>query len=315
LDGPLTKRLAWQRRQLTSLAKENCDVLFVPGGSYSGDFSPFITMAQNQLVFEPKERQRYGLSKIGLRLKLLVETQSATFRRAAGIIFLTETTRRMVEPRLDIAGKPSAVIPHGINPSFRRAVRKQEAASAYSVARPFKFLYVSIIDVYKHQWQVVEAVAQLRRQGMPVELDLVGPYYPPALRRLRKAITEFDPREEFIHYRGPAGQDELLKYYQDADAFVFASSCESFGLVLADAMAAGLPIACSDRSVLPEVLGDAGIYFNPEQARDIARALESLFSDAELRGRYARLASERSELYTWERCAEETFRFIASVIK
>ncbi|MDQ3172593.1 MAG: glycosyltransferase family 4 protein [Acidobacteriota bacterium] len=314
LDGPLLRRLAWQRTKLTVLAKESCDVLFVPGGSYTGSFRPFITMAQNQLLFESHERQRYRFSRVNLRLKILKKTQHSTFRRAAGVIFLTNTTRQIVERRLGPSGK-HVVIPHGINPSFCRAPRNQQFASSYSATRPFRFLYVSIVDLYKHQWHVVEAVAELRARGIAVELELVGPSYPPALRRLRKAIGKFDPQGQFIHYRGPAANGDLVKQYQEADAFIFASSCESFSLVLVDAMAAGLPIACSNRSVLPEVLAGAGIYFDPEQPHEIARALESLIGDSSLREHYSRLSYERSQLYSWDRCAQQTFSFITAVAR
>lgn len=315
LNGRLLKRLMWKRTKLTALAKESCDVLFVPGGSYTGSFKPFVTMAQNQLLFEPIERQRYGLSRVSLRLKLLEKAQMTTFRRAAGIIFLTNTTRAMVERRLGLVKKQVAVIPHGINPTFRRSHRERDFAASYSPARPFKFLYVSIVDLYKHQWHVVEAVAELRRKGIAVELELVGPSYPPALRRLKKTIREFDPQKQFIHYRGPASNGDLVKQYHEADGFIFASSCESFGLVLVDAMAAGLPIACSNRSVLPEVLADAGTYFDPEQPHDVARSLQSLIGDSSLREHYSRVGYERSQLYSWDRCAQQTFSFIAAIAR
>ena len=109
--------------------------------------------------------------------------------------------------------------------------------------------------------------------------------------------------------------NELYKVYHQADAFVFASSCETFGQILLEAMASGLPIACSNRSAMPEVLGNAGIYFDPESPDQIADALTMLLKDHDLRAMLAQEAYDRAREYSWERCAKETFSFLAEVIK
>jgi glycosyltransferase involved in cell wall biosynthesis len=92
---------------------------------------------------------------------------------------------------------------------------------------------------------------------------------------------------------------------------VFASSCETFGQILVEAMSAGLPIACSNRSVMPELLGDAGVYFDPEQPAEIASAIRTLFDSPELRSRLARESFKKAKNYSWARCADETFSFIS----
>ena len=82
---------------------------------------------------------------------------------------------------------------------------------------------------------------------------------------------------------------------------------------LMEAMASGLPIACSDRGPMSEVLGDAGIYFNPENPTDIARALRQLVNSPELRAHCAAKAGEKAETYTWESCAQRTMAFLADI--
>lgn len=314
LDGGLRQRLSWQRTELPRLAEEHCDLLFVPGGTYLGRFRPFVTMSQNLLPFDTRELRRYGFSKVTARLVALRYAQLRTFRRAAGTIYLTGYARSVVVRSAPFAGQRSAVIPHGIDPRFRRSPRPQQPVAAHSFDAPMRLLYVSIVDVYKHQWYVSEAVAGLRREGLPVSLDLVGPAYPPALRRLESVLNRVDPRREFITYRGSQSFGELHQLYHSADVFVFASSCETFGQILLEAMAAGLPIASSDRSALPEVLGDSGVYFDPEQPDDIARALRTLVGDPSLRAQLAERAYERARQYSWERCARSTFAFIRSCL-
>jgi glycosyltransferase involved in cell wall biosynthesis len=83
--------------------------------------------------------------------------------------------------------------------------------------------------------------------------------------------------------------------------------------ILIESMAAGLPIACSERGPMPEVLGDAGIYFDPEQPASIADAVRRLALDPGLRAEKAAAASKAASQFSWSRCADETFDFLASV--
>ena len=129
------------------------------------------------------------------------------------------------------AGK-TCIIPHGIDERFACPPRRQLPISAFSNAHPLRILYVSIIDVYKHQWHVAEAVAQLRARGLPVTLELVGPAYPPAMQRLRQTMSRVDPAGEFVSYAGTLPHDALPQRYAGADIFLFASSCETFGQIL-----------------------------------------------------------------------------------
>jgi glycosyltransferase involved in cell wall biosynthesis len=105
----------------------------------------------------------------------------------------------------------------------------------------------------------------------------------------------------------------LHSEYQDADAFIFASSCENLPNILIEAMSAGLPIACSKSGPMPEILGNAGVYFDPVQTHDIAEAMRTLVNSADLRSQLAAQAKELSRAYSWQRCAKDTCEFIATV--
>jgi glycosyltransferase involved in cell wall biosynthesis len=311
LDRALPLRVAWQRRALPRLARD-CAVLFAPGGTAPYAHPRLLAMSQNMLPFERGERARYGLSRTRMRLALLERTQASAFRRAAGTIFLTHYAEREVRRR--VAGiARSRVVSHGIDARFRIAPRPARTLSECSPERPLRLLYVSIVDVYKHQWHVAEAVCALRRAGLPVRIRFVGPAYPAALVRLRRALAQLDPRGEATEYAGPTAYAALPDEYRDAEIAVFASSCENQPNILLEGMAAGLPTACSERGPMPEVLGDAGVYFDPERPRSIAAALEHLAQDAELRARLASAASERTTELTWEACAERTFAFAAEL--
>jgi glycosyltransferase involved in cell wall biosynthesis len=316
LDSSLPFRTFWQTFKLSRQARmAGCCVLFVPGGSYAGDFQPMVTFSQNLLPFEKREMWRYGWSRIIFKMMLLRWTQAYSFRHAAGLIFLTHYAKDVVMRLIKTAPGKTAIIPHGVDARFFGPPRQQMPISRYSVDRPFRILYVSIIDMYKHQWHVAEAVAQLRKSGFPVVLELTGPAYPPALKRLRQTLGAIDPNGDFVRYTGVVPHTELHSRYAQADLGLFASSCETFGQILVEMMSAGLPIACSNRSAMPELLGDAGVYFDPERPIDIAHALRTLINSPDLRAKLAKASYERVHAYSWQRCADETFGFLAQCVK
>jgi glycosyltransferase involved in cell wall biosynthesis len=312
LDGGLAKRLLWQRFRLPALARQQCDVLFVPGGNASpGGFHPMVTMSRNMLPFEWRELRRYGLSFMTARLLLLRFGQARTFARADGLIFLTGYARDAVS-RVAKLPPRVCVIPHGVEERFRLAPREPRPLSDCSPERPLRALYVSIVDVYKHQWHVARAVHTLRAAGLPIAIDFVGPAYPAALIRFQAALRTLDPEGRGLRYVGAVPFAKLHELHAAADLFVFASSCENMPNVLLEGMAAGLPIACSSRGPMPEVLGEAGVLFDPERPDEIAAALRLLAEDPALRRRLAQAAGERARQFSWERCARETLAFIAA---
>ncbi len=316
LNRGLLSRTWWQRFSLSRAAyASGCSVLFVPGGSYAGNFHPVVTMSRNLLPFEMRELLRYGWSLFTLKLLLLRATQTRSFRKTDGVIFLTKYAREVV---LKVTGQlrsQTCIIPHGLNPRFKIEPKVQRAIGGYDDKRPYRVLYVSIIDEYKHQWHVVEAVAALRKQGLPIVLDLVGPAYPAALKRLNQTIDRVDVERRWVHYHGAIPFNELHLRYAEADLGLFASSCENMPNILLETMASGLPIACSNRGPMPEVLGQAGVFFNPEQPEDIARALRELIESPQTRTELARASYERVQEYSWQRCADETCRFLVGVVQ
>lgn len=314
LEANYFQRALWQRNGLGREARaERCDVLFAPGGSFATDFRPIVTMSQNLLPFEWKELRRYGVSRTAIRLTLLRWIQGRSFRHATGVVFLTRYAHEAVcKVTGPLAGGVS-VIPHGVDRELFYSEPAYRSLSECSLDSPFRIVYVSIVDLYKHQWQVVEAVARLRRQGMPVALELIGPAYPAALRRLRRAMRRQDPNGAFVQYLGEMQHGDLPERYRRADLCVFASSCENMPNILLEAMASAIPIACSERGPMPEVLGDAGVYFDPEDPVSIARALGELIGSPDLRRRNGVAAGSRAWKYSWRRCADDTFRFLRQI--
>ncbi len=314
LDAGLPKRILWQRFYLKKLAySAGCDLLFVPGGSDVSGFRPVVTMHQNLLPFEWREIVRYSLSLTGIRLTLLRLTQSYNFRKADGVIFLTHYAQDTVLKVTGVLQAMTVIIPHGINLRFFMPPKPQQSIKFFSDEHPCRILYISTIEMYKHQWNVAKAVAKLRSIGLPVTLDLIGPASKQALLILRRTLSVLDPYKRFIRYNGTIDYSKLHEIYTSADISIFASSCETFGQILTESMAAGLPIACSNCSAMPELLGDGGVYFDPKKPDEIADALLLLIKSPKLREQKAQIAFERAQQYSWQRCANDTLDFLTKV--
>ena len=111
---------------------------------------------------------------------------------------------------------------------------------------------------------------------------------------------------EKILFLGSRDQGELYKYYTAADALLFPSLYEGFGLPPLEAMSYGLPVVASDRSSLPEVLGEAALYANPEDAEDLARSVDRLLEDHSLRAKLKEAGLQRAAQFSWEEAAKKT---------
>jgi glycosyltransferase involved in cell wall biosynthesis len=272
-----------------------------------------VTMSRNMLPFEWSELKRFGISTLALKLALLRWNQSISFKQANGTIFLTQYAYDAVTKVTGPLMGKTSIVPHGINARFRLSPRSQRMLSEFTPSDPLRVVYVSTIDVFKHQWSVVEAIGRLHDEGLPIRLDLYGSARASTLPRLAEAMNRVDAQAEFVRYWGEVDYKKIDRCYAAADLCVFASSCENMPNILIESMAAGLPIACSNRGPMPEVLGEAGIYFDPERPASIAEAVREFATDPELRAEKAAAASAASLQFSWARCARETLDFLTEV--
>ena len=178
----------------------------------------------------------------------------------------------------------------------------------------FRILYVSNVDLYKHQWHVVEAVKLIRDKGFDCTLRLLGGGSGLPLKKLNEKVAKCDPDGVFVELLPFVSHEHVVGHLREADVFVFASSCENMPNTLVEAMAAGLPIASSNRGPMPEVLEDAGLYFDPEDSASISACLETLLSDRDLRNRLAHDAENLAKRYSWTVCAQKTHEYLSEIL-
>ena len=162
--------------------------------------------------------------------------------------------------------------------------------------------------------EVAKAVDIVRTAGYKTELNLVGSAYGPSLKKLNNVLRRIDPNGDVVNYHGRIPYNHLPSFYRDADMFVFASSCENMPNILLEAMAAGLPIISSNRGPMSEILGDTGIYCDPEKPESIAHGILSYIEDPVTMKDSGNRAFERAQQFSWQRCADEPFDFIGKFV-
>lgn len=262
-----------------------------------------VTTCHSLLLHDPAElasfpeSERAGFAKYGRR-------QKRWFSRATGIIFPSDYSHRMLASTTPGFGR-SVTIPHGLDKNFSGA-----GTRSYVLCSPITILYVSPVLPYKHHREVIVAIKLLREtSGLDIRLRLVGGGEARQMKELDDFISE-SGCASYVANVGIVPYGSITGEYETADIFVFASSCESFGITLLEAMGAGLPIACSNRSGLPEMLGEGGVYFDPDDSRSIAGAIERLLESEDMRRELGQKALSLSGNYSWERTAYLTFDFI-----
>jgi len=313
LQQSLIKQIWWQATKLSYEAKSiGCDIMFTTDASTLCRFKPMIVLSQDMLSYEPGAMKSYGYTKQRLRLLAILFIQNYAFRFSDGVIFLTEYASKVIQKSTGLLNRVKC-IPHGVGLNFR-SLQFNHTWPNDSI-EPIRCIYISNSEMYKHQWVVVQALSILRANGHNITLQLIGGGEGRAQKLLDESINKFDPEASFVEVINFITHNKVPEYLSKSNIFIFASSCENMPITLIEGMASGLPIACSDRGPMPEVLQDGGVYFNPEDCKSIVFAIEKIIYNHSLRNYISKRAKKLSNKYSWSRCADQTWEFIVDTYR
>ena len=312
LNKSLLYQLFWQKYLLKKeLLRFNCNFLFITDASTVSTFKPSVVLNQDILAYEPKMIRKYGFSFKSLRLILIMYLQNKAFKNSNGVIFLTKYASSLIQ---EFTGEISNVkiIPHGSDGLFKPQSLPIEAKK---LSNKISCLYVSPTLFYKNHFNLIKAVSILISRGVNIELNCIGKVERKEYKRLSKLIRHLGLNNKTIKFMGEIQKEKLVDYHHQSDIYLFASSCESFGISLLDAMSCGIPIASSSYSSINETLEDGGIYFDPYDVNSIVSSVIKLISDDKLRFSISKKAHEISKKYSWKESAKHTFEFIEDTYK
>ncbi len=294
----------WHLLRLPMLLKRHrCDLVFLPAGNrrlawWYGVPSLGTVHDLSQLHIP----QKYD----PLRMFYVMRLLPRMMRRLTRVIAVSDSTRRDLENYAKVPGERIEVIPNGADlsrffPRDREAA-KTELGARMGLPRDFLLYIARLEHPGKNHVRLLEAFSRL--QGLtqrPYKLVLVGGRWNGA-EVIEAKVKELGLEKQVI-FPGFVPNETLPFLYAAADLLVFPSLFEGFGIPLLEAMASGTPVCASNISSIPEVVGDAGLLFDPMEPAAIAFAIHRLLDDQELRERLIARGLARAPQFTWDQAS------------
>jgi glycosyltransferase involved in cell wall biosynthesis len=301
--GTRTARVLWEHTLLPRLAaRHKLDVLHCMNAicPVIGTAVPRVVTIHDTLAFD---RPRWCRPANALHFRLLLR-RSVT--AAARVIAVSRQTAQDVCRHTAVPLSALRVVYPGIDEIFCPGGDPRRCAQVrarYGLPERY-ILYVGNIEPRKNVPTVLEVQRRLRRDGLPHKLVLVG------RRTWRAARTQRSIQREVVSGGviriGYASRGDLPLLYQMADVFLFPSLFEGFGLPPLEAMACGTPVVCSSRGALAETTAGAAWIVDPTNVPEMAAAVRTLLTEAQVRGRYVASGWRRSRGFTWTTAAAAT---------
>lgn len=254
------------------------------------------------------------------RLLWSIKSQIAR-RQSRRIVTVSENARAQIARVFGMPAGEIDVVSEGADPIFQpngMALDESAAVRArYGLpASGALLLYVGGLSPHKNIDGLLRAVAALPPSASPWHLAIVGDVANDTFLTCSEAL-QAQAREPglagHVTFTGFVPDEQLAALYRASTVLVLPSFSEGFGLPVLEAMACGVPVAVSNRFSLPEIVGDAGVLFDPDSTPDITQALSRVLGDAELRAAMRARGLERADAYSWRRGAERMARLLERV--
>jgi len=270
-------------------------------------FSPFVVTIHDLVLRRFPTRRASKLSPMGYWLKNLAYriVISSAVSRSKKIITVSNYTKGDILKYFKVGPDKIKVVYQG-----RPDENVKSVAVKGNIAKPY-LLYVGNAYPHKNLERLVFAFKRLvDDHQMSLRLVLVG-----EVDHFYKRLKNTCPRAllDKIIFTDFLPDDDLNNLYQNASVYVFPSLYEGFGLPPLEAMSHGLPVVSSKAACLPEILGQAAIYFNPEDASEMAGQIKKVLTDEETRQKLISLGQQKIKEYNWTETALQTLELYRAV--
>lgn len=248
------------------------------------------------------------------RVKYLEREIPKTLARAAHVITDSDYVRREIIGILGFPEDKVTSVPLGVDERFHPRAFDELAPilTRYGLLHAKYLLFVGTFEPRKNLSGVIHAYSMLpnalRGKYLLVHIGPEGW----RSKSTEKAFNAMK-RSGQAHRIGYVPSEDMPYLYAGAHAFVFPSIYEGFGLPLLEAMASGIPVLASNRSSMPEVVGDAGLLTDPEDMDGLANALSKLLSDNDLRSYLAKKGETRANFFSWKKSVDKTVNIYRKV--
>lgn len=239
-------------------------------------------------------------------------------KNAQGLIAVSESTKKDLIEKFGADSRKVFVVHEGIDQKRFKVKgergKVEKILAKYKIKKPY-ILFVGTLQPRKNLERLIEALAKLGGRGKVEEGDLnlvivgkKGWMYDQILAAPKKFGV--GDKVKFLNY---IPDSNLPIIYSQAEVFVLPSLVEGFGLPVLEAMAAQIPVIVSNKGSLPEVAGEAALYFNPENVDEIAKTLTKVLFNSKLRSQMIEKGRKRLAKFSWERAARKTLKVFERV--
>jgi glycosyltransferase involved in cell wall biosynthesis len=226
---------------------------------------------------------------------------------AARVIVSSGFTRQTLVERYGIRAEKIEVIYTGYGPEYRLIEDLDELAkikARYGLTEPFLYYPAAVWPHKNHKILLAAVRLLIDRHHFDGKLVLTG-VATGSSGELAKEIARFG-LSETVNVLGYLPYQELPYLYNLATMLVFPSLFEGFGIPVVEAMACGCPVICANVTSLPEVIGEAGVMFDPHAVKDVAEKIWSVWRDPAQQRRMREAGLERAKLFNWQETAVKT---------
>lgn len=219
------------------------------------------------------------------------------------VFTLSDFSKNDLKTQFNIEGSKIEIISCAISENFKYLNLKREKV----------ILSVASLQPYKNLTGLIKAFILLKEHNklLDFKLVLVGGYNKKVFAKTN--VFELSKNRNDITFTGYLSDEDLVQYYNKSSLFVFPSFFEGFGIPPLEAMSCGCPCVVSNAASLPEVCGDAAYYVNPYSIEDIARGIEKVLTDENLRHNLIEKGFENVKRFSWENSAKQMIKVFNEV--
>ncbi len=279
------------------------DVLFIPASAL-----PLVHPRQSVVTIHDLAWLFYPEAETWFNRNFLKISSWFAARSASRLIAVSESTKQDIMRVYHLPADKIAVVHHGFEP---RPPSGMQLAGKIAERLPERYVYfLSTLQPRKNVPALVRAFAKLKTElpELPHKLVIAGRQG----WKFQESMEEIEQHRDCVEYLGHIGDSDRLEVMRRADAFILPSLYEGFGMTLLEAFDAGIPVATSNISSMPEVAGEAAVYFDPTDENDIKNCLKALLCDQSLVERLREQGKVRLQQFGWERCARQTLQVLTT---
>lgn len=284
------------------------DVFFAPA-HYSPRFYTgklVVTIHDLSYIYFPKEFLKKDLYK-------LTEWTAQSVKTASGIIAVSKTTKKDILSHYEVDDSKVQVIYNGFEKNATSSITEMEVLERYGFKKKEYLLYVGTVQPRKNIQHIIRAMKKVQKVHPEIKLVIVGKkgwLY----EEIFDLVQELQ-LEDTVIFTGYLPDDEVIQLYKHALCYVHPSLYEGFGIPILEAMSYNCPVIASAASSLPEIGGEACLYFDPKNVDDVTDDIIQMIERPELRKKLIEKGKKRMKEFSWKLCAEQTLALLKKQVE